>query len=71
MIKNFRTATRKTACLFFALFIVLGILNISNASIEEQSLYTPVITVDGKKAEIDLNFSDRSLYVPVEKHYPN
>ncbi len=69
MIKNFRAATRKTACLFFTLFLVLGTFNISNASSGEQGLYTTVITVDGKKAEIDLTSGDRSLYVPAEKIY--
>lgn len=69
MIKNLKTATKKTACLFFVLFLVLGTFNISNASSGEQGLYTTVITVDGKKAEIDLTSGDTTLYVPAEKIY--
>ncbi|NLE26183.1 MAG: polysaccharide deacetylase family protein [Clostridiaceae bacterium] len=69
MIKYFRKATRKTACLFFALILVLGTFNISNAISGEQVLYTTSVTVDGKKAEIDLTLVDTNLYVSAEKIY--
>ena len=64
--KCIRKTLMKLACLFFSLLLILNTYDKSSALSGQQN---PGITIDGRKAEINLNSGDKYLYVPAEKIY--